>query len=214
MLRISLLLSLLLTTSCQAAKPAPGPAASVQALDSLELSPPGGGISVPVDLAMSPTMGASAPKVTVIEFSNFRCRPCGDMSKAIHALAKEHPDDLRLIFKHGLLGEATYSYEVHEAAQAANAQGKFWEYAEVLFSKQMAFSNQQLRAYTLLSGVEPLQWGKDMAAQKYRAVIERDFYEADLLQHKGTPVIYINGVGYFGLPKEQIVSKIKEALGS
>jgi protein-disulfide isomerase len=159
-------------------------------------------------------MGASAPKVTVVEFSNFRCRPCGEMSNSIRALAKEYPNDLRLIFKHGLLGEATYSYEVHEAAQAANAQGKFWEYAEVLFSKQMAFSNQQLRAYTQLSGVDPLLWGKDMAKQKYRAVIERDFYEADLLQHKGTPVIYINGVGYFGLPKEQIVAKIKEALGS
>jgi protein-disulfide isomerase len=213
MLRISLLLFVFLG-SCQA-KPAPTPApTSSESLESIELTPPGGGLSVPVDLAMSPTMGSSAAKVTIIEFSNFRCKPCGEMSKAIHALAEENPKDLRLIFKHGLLGEATYSYEVHEAAQAANAQGKFWEYAEVLFSKQMAFSNQQLRAYTQLSGVDPIQWSKDMAVQKYRAVIERDFYEADLLQHRGTPVIYINGVGYFGLPKEQIIAKIKEALGS
>jgi protein-disulfide isomerase len=214
MLRTSLLLAVFLVASCQPTRPTPNPTPSTQSLDSLELTPPGGGLSVPVDLALSPTMGASAPKVTVVEFSNFRCRPCGEMSNSIHALAKEHPNDLRLIFKHGLLGEATYSYEVHEAAQTANAQGKFWEYAEVLFSKQMAFSNQQLRAYTQLSGVDPLLWGKDMAKQKYRAVIERDFYEADLLQHKGTPVIYINGMGYFGLPKEQIVAKIKEALGS
>src|SRR5262245_49702286 len=128
---LPVLLLCLVSFSCSEKKAAPSPALPTGvALESLEVTPPVGGQAMPIDLAGSPERGSTSAKVVVVEYSNFRCRPCSRMSKTLTAVAARHPEEVLLVFKHGLLGEASQSLYIHEAAQAAAAQGKFWEYEE------------------------------------------------------------------------------------
>jgi protein-disulfide isomerase len=178
----------------------------------LEVTPVGGGEAIPIDLEGAPARGGSEARIVIVEYSNFRCKPCAKMARTLSGLAAENPGRLRLIFKHGLLGEAAASYLVHEAAQAAAAQGKFWEYEELLFSRQMAFSEGELKGYAAEVGLDVPRFEKELASHVHRGAVDRDFYEADLLGHKGTPVIYVNGRGYFGLSDAEIKQKVEAAL--
>jgi protein-disulfide isomerase len=211
-MRWFLVLGLIFAACQQKADAPPAPQASAAGELSLEVNPLGGGPSAPIDISGSPVMGPEGAKLTIVEFTNFRCKPCSRMSKVIGAFAKEHPKEVRVIFKHGLLGDPGASFPVHEAAQAAQEQGKFWEFEELLFSKQMAFSTMQLQSYAAIAGLDSVRFNQDTASQRWRPIVERDFYEADLLGHRGTPVVYVNGQGYFGVSDSEMKAKLEAML--
>ena len=79
--------------------------------------------------------GASAEnaELTIIEYSDFQCPACAGASPYIDAIVKTTPG-IRLIFRHLPL-ESLHdkAHLAAEAAEAAGAQGKFWEMYNLLF---------------------------------------------------------------------------------
>lgn len=211
-MRILFVVSLLLgVIACQGEKPKAPASKSGPSEYGIEATSPDGS-PVVMDISESPSLGNPGAEVVVVEYTNFFCKPCARMAKTLNALAKEHPEEIQLIFKHGLLGDPARSYPVHEAAQAAYAQGKFWEYKELLFSHQMAYSPEELKSYAKEAGLDLERFTRDLATHAHRGVVERDFYEAELFGHRGTPVVYINGKGYFGVSDVEVRATIEAAL--
>jgi len=98
-----------------------------------------------------------------------------------------------------------------EAAEAAGAQGKFWEMHDLLFARQAEWHSTPLDAMVdVLTGyaeeldLDVEQFRADLDAAKYRPLIEQRYQEAAELGLPGTPTIFLNGQYYDG-PRNEFV---------
>jgi len=81
-----------------------------------------------------------------------------------------------------------------QAAEAAKAQGKFWEYINLLFKNQTALDDENLKKYATQVGLDRKRFDAELAESKYDANIRRDIDEGEVYGVEATPTIFINGV--------------------
>ena len=104
--------------------------------------------AIPQDKAISADKGSesihirgnpNAP-VTMEEFGDFQCPPCGSFAAFAGELLKEYDSRLRIVFRHFPLAAHEHAREAALAAEAAGLQGHFWEMYDVLYREQAAWS--------------------------------------------------------------------------
>ncbi len=84
------------------------------------------------------------------------------------------------------------------AARAAQEQGKFWEYHDLLYENQGsvnsgAFSDEKLIGFAREAGLDVEQFEASLKSHEYETVVNRDFREAQDIGVQGTPSFTING---------------------
>src|ERR1700747_2190167 len=84
-------------------------------------------------------LGPSDAAVTLEEFGDFQCPPCGKLSEPINELQKKY--NLRVIFREFPLAVHAHARDAAYAAEAAGRQGRFWEMHDLLFREQAVWSN-------------------------------------------------------------------------
>jgi protein-disulfide isomerase len=80
-----------------------------------------------------------------------------------------------------------------EAANCANAQGKFWEYNAKLFANQSALGDDKLKEYAKEIGLDTAKFDQCLAEKPFRAAIDKDIADASKVGVNGTPAFFING---------------------
>ncbi|HET6583211.1 MAG TPA: thioredoxin domain-containing protein, partial [Nannocystaceae bacterium] len=86
-----------------------------------------------VPAADAPMLGPENALVTIIVFSDFQCPFCARVQPTLAELRKQHPDDLRIVFRHMPLTMHPHARAAAKAAIAADRQGKFWRMHDFLF---------------------------------------------------------------------------------
>jgi protein-disulfide isomerase len=124
-----------------------------------------------------------------------------------------NPADVRVIFRHYPLDREcnpTLSQQVHPsscaasvAAECAGEQGKFWEYADLLFADQKQYTRQDLDAYARVVDLDISRFDACLADGRMKSVIDEDVEEAQRIKIKATPTLIINGRLIEGLPSPQ-----------
>lgn len=135
---------------------------------------------------------ADAP-VTVIEFADFECSFCSKVAPVFRELLRAYPDQIRLIFKHTPLSIHLNAPLAHEAAQAAAAQGKFWEMHDLLFANQNRLQLDDLVRYAQQLHLDLAAFHGALTSRVYRPLIEQELTEAKGLGVIATPTFFING---------------------
>ena len=79
-------------------------------------------------------------------------------------------------------------------AGAANAQGKFFEYTEILYKNQSALDNESLKKYAAQIGLNVQQFELDLNSEKTAAEVRKDIADGESYGINSTPTIYVNGV--------------------
>lgn len=99
------------------------------------------------------------------------------------------------------------------AARAAQAQGKFWEYHDLLFRSQSGvFSDEALVALAREAGLDVERFRNDLQGGRYAEAVGRDFQEGQERGVSGTPTFVVNGQVLVGLqPLETFEEVIEEA---
>jgi protein-disulfide isomerase len=99
------------------------------------------------------------------------------------------------------------------AARSAQAQGKFWEYHELLFENQSeVFSDEFLVDLAEEAGLNVPRFEEDFYSGRYEEAIATDFQEGQRLGVTGTPAFVVNGQMMVGLqPMETFEQVIEEA---
>jgi protein-disulfide isomerase len=100
------------------------------------------------------------------------------------------------------------------AADAANAQGKFWEYGEILYSHQDALDAASLKKYAEQLGLNVRQFEIDSNSEKYAAEVRKDMADGVAYGVTGTPTIFVNGVMVRHLSADDFREAIQNALKS
>ncbi len=87
----------------------------------------------------------------------------------------------------------TKAQAAHEAAEAANLQGKFWEMHDKIFSDQRGMSDEKYVEYATEIGLDPEKFKRDLESPEVAKRIAGDTTQASKLGVTGTPAFFING---------------------
>ncbi len=109
------------------------------------------------------------------------------------------------------------SVDAAVAARAAQAQGEFWEYHDLLYANQSSgnsggYSEENLLALAEEAGLDRRRFEEDLGSARYEKTVQADFREGQDLGINGTPTFFINGRVLVGLqPLEVFEQAIEEA---
>lgn len=156
-----------------------------------EPEPPVQKISVDDD----PSQGNPNAPVTIVMFSDFQCSACSATHPIVKEVMQQYGDKVRLVVRDfPLHGVHENAQKAAEAAGAANAQGKFFEYIEILYSNQNALDNASLKKYAAQIGLNRAKFDAELDKGVYAAEIEKDAAEGESYGIRGTPTLFINGM--------------------
>jgi protein-disulfide isomerase len=135
--------------------------------------------------------------VTLEEFGDFQCPPCGQFASFVEELLREYDSRLRVVFRNFPLPAHEHAREAAQAAEAAGFQGKFWEMHDTLYREQLAWSKapnarELFESYAGTLGLDLEQFKKDMESDKARERVDSDHALGDSLGVKVTPTLFIN----------------------
>jgi hypothetical protein len=148
--------------------------------------------------AVGPSKGPSSAPVTLVEFGDFECRPCGRMKPAVDAILKSHPDDVRFVFRELPLSVHPHARRAAEAAMAADSLDGFWRYHEILYRHQDALSDPRPlpdtppRPARSPDALPTRHVAGD--ATRAAAVVRRTCATPAVSSPAGTPTFFVNGV--------------------
>jgi protein-disulfide isomerase len=158
--------------------------------------------------------GAATAPVTLLEYGSFECIDCGRAYPIIKEVQKLLGDNLRFVFRHfPIVQTHPHSLRAAEAAEAAGAQGKFWEMHDELFTHQKSLEDNHLSRYASRIGLDLERFNHDMAEHTFLKQIEADYNQSLFDEHvTGTPTLYINEGRYTGATDlENLLVAIKQA---
>ena len=142
--------------------------------------------------------GSAKGTITIEEFADFQCPPCGGISGIVKELEKKNTDRLRVVFRHYPLRNHANAVPAALAAEAAGLQGKFWEMHDELFKNQLAWSKAPeprslFTDYATSLGLDTKRFAADMNDEKLKARVTADQERATSMGVSRTPSIFING---------------------
>jgi protein-disulfide isomerase len=140
-----------------------------------------------------PSKGSPTAPVTLIEFTDFQCPSCGMAQPILERLTTEYGDRLRLVVRDFPLEQHEFARKAAEAAEAARAQGKYWEYASLLFTNQKELGVAKLKEYATQVGLDRAKFDAALDSGQFADKVQRDFQEGMLLGIGSTPTFYVNG---------------------
>jgi protein-disulfide isomerase len=146
-----------------------------------------------IPIGDSPVRGGANAKVTIVEFMDFECPFCARVRPTIDQILKTYGDQVRVVFKHYPLPIHPQAPGAAQAAEAAHAQGKFWEMHDLLFENQRQLGDAQYDAWAKEIGLDVARFDHDRASKDVKDRIDRDEKEGDQVGVSGTPAFYING---------------------
>jgi protein-disulfide isomerase len=131
--------------------------------------------------------------VVIAVFSDFQCPACAALVPVIDQMLEQYPANVKVVFKHYPLNSHTYSRQAAAAAIAADRQGLFWEYHDLLFKNHKQLSDQKIRDIAVVLGLDMEQFQKDLRDPQVQAIINQDRSEAAGVGVRSTPTVFING---------------------
>lgn len=143
-------------------------------------------------------VATASAKVTIVEFSDFQCPACKSVQPTVDQILKDYRGKVNFYYRHFPLPQHKNAIPAALAAEAALEQGKFWEMANILFSKQEEWAESSnakdlFLDYTKELNLNEDQFKKDLENNKFTQKIERDNTDALTLKLNSTPTFFVNG---------------------
>ena len=141
----------------------------------------------------APSFGPEDAKVTVVEFSDFQCPYCSRAATVVDQVKEKYGTRVRFIFRQFPLPMHENARGAAEAALAANAQGKFWEFHDKLFQNQGKLTRDGLESFAKEAGLNVAEFKKALDGKTYAADVDADMKLGESVAVQGTPTMFING---------------------
>lgn len=143
--------------------------------------------------------GNPSSKVTLIEYGDFQCPACAQYHPLVKALKDEFGEQVAFGFRHFPLSQShPNARSAARAAEAAGAQGKFWEMHDLLFERQTEWAPKPSPQGTFISYANELGLNID----QFETDMDRDDIDDKITSHyqagiaskvNATPTFFLNG---------------------
>lgn len=154
------------------------------------------------------SFGSPDSPITLFWFSDLQSNLSVKATQLVRKLIDSHPGQIRLVFKNRPLEIHPGAILLHEAAMAANAQGKFWQMHDLIIANPQKATRQDLLAYAKGIGLDSDRFQKELDSGRYRPKIEADVQEAQRRGVLGSPVFFLNASRVDGLQREAVFNEL------
>ncbi|MBU5689639.1 MAG: DsbA family protein [Candidatus Aenigmatarchaeota archaeon] len=145
-----------------------------------------------------PSVGNQDATVTIKSFSEFQCPYCADFYTKTYPEIKEKYVDagkVKFVFYELPSEQHAFSFKASEAARCAYDQGKYEEYAMLLYSRQKQWGRigpSLFDDYAKEIGLDVAEFNKCLQSGAMKEIILKEMQESKQYQITGTPTFFIN----------------------
>lgn len=165
-----------------------------------------------IALAAGASRGDVNAAVTIVEFTDFQCSACGGMYPIVEEVLKSYDNRVHFVIRNFPLATLhANAFNAAQAAEAAKAQGKFWEYIDVLFKNQTTLDVDSLKKYATQVGLDRKRFDAELDSGRYVALVRRDMEDGEEYGVEATPTFFINGVVLTDYSGEGLRAAIEKA---
>ncbi|MGB0872989.1 MAG: Na+/H+ antiporter NhaA [Solirubrobacterales bacterium] len=151
-------------------------------------------LTMPVDPERDHIRGPANAKVTLLEYGDYECIYCGRAEDTIRELLERFGGELTYAWRHLPLQDVhPHAQLAAEAAEAAGAQGRYWEMHDLMIEHQNAIEISDLRDYAKRVGLDVDRFWEDLRERNFADRVAEDVEGADESLVTGTPSFFING---------------------
>lgn len=137
--------------------------------------------------------------LVLVEYADYECPYSGEADRIVKELQQELGDRLCFVFRNFPLSDKhDHAERAAEAAEAAAAQGCFWEMHDLLFENQDALGEQDLLNYAVEAGVQRSRWLRELESGHCAERVLADSRSGNESGVRGTPAFFINGARHTG----------------
>jgi protein-disulfide isomerase len=156
-------------------------------------------LTLPVSEERDHIQGANDAPVTFVEYGDYECPYCGAAYPIVKEVQARMGDRIRFVFRNfPITTSHPHAEQAAEAAEAAAAQGSFWEMHDYLYEHQRQLEDQDLRGYAEELGLDVEKFDRELADHSHAARVREDFMSGVRSGVNGTPTFYINGERHDG----------------
>jgi protein-disulfide isomerase len=153
--------------------------------------------------------------VTLVEYGDYECPHCGRAHVILQEL-RAQGSRFRLAYRHFPLAAIhPHAEPAAEAAEAAGAQGHFWDMHKLLFEHQGALDMVHLLGYARALSLDLNRFTAELRDRTFAPKVKEDFLSGARSGVNGTPTFFINGqrhTGSYELPS--LLAAIQSAAGA
>jgi protein-disulfide isomerase len=140
----------------------------------------------------------------IIEYADFECPYCAAFDARLRALS------LRRVFRHfPVRSSHPRAWAAACAAEAAGAQGRFWDMHDLLYDDQARLEDPHLWRRAAELGLDVERFDADRRSEPVLARVQRDFRSGVRAGVVTTPTLFFGGEPYFG----EAISSLLATLG-
>ena len=143
--------------------------------------------------------GGADARVTLVEYGDYECPGCGEAYWIVRKLEETLGEQMRFVFRHYAFARLHPNAEIAaQAAEAAGAQGKFWEMHETLFEHPHALGRKDVAGYAEGLSLDMKRFSTELKSEMYLDRVRADFRTGVQNGVYGTPGLFIGGVRHDG----------------
>jgi len=159
-------------------------------------------LMIPVTIERDHIEGPSNAPLTLVEYGDYQCPYCGAAYPEVKKVQKQLGPKLRFVFRNfPITNSHEFAQHAAEIAEAAGAQGRFWEMHDFLYEHQNLLGNDNsIFAYAQKLRLDIQRLTKEVGDDTYLNRIREDFTGGVRSGVNGTPTFYIKGTRYNGSP--------------
>jgi protein-disulfide isomerase len=151
------------------------------------------GLRPHLDLRRDHIRGSDHPAVTLVEYGDYQSSACVTVAWELAELRSRFDGELRVAFRHFPIGDAhPLALHAAEVAEAAGAQGRFWEMHDLIYGRDRALEPELLRKLAKGIGLDLERLGSDLADDAHLRHVMEDFQSGVDSGVNGTPTFFIN----------------------
>ena len=151
-------------------------------------------LTMPVSEDRDHIQGPADAAVTLVQYGDYECPYCGAAYPIIKDVQARMGERLRFVFRNfPITTSHPHAEQAAEAAEAAAAQGRFWQMHDLLYENQRRLRDKDLRAYAEQLGLDVELFDKELAERVHTERVQEDFMSGVRSGVNGTPTFYING---------------------
>jgi protein-disulfide isomerase len=156
-------------------------------------------LSRPVEPERDHIRGPQSAPLTLVEYADFGCHFCARVTGAADEIRRHFGDDLRYVFRHLPQEDEHPDAELAAAAaEAAGAQGRFWEMHDMLFEHQDQLELEDLAGYAARLGLDVEEFLRGLTEERYAHRVRQDVADAEASGARGTPTFFIGAERHIG----------------
>lgn len=158
-------------------------------------------------------LGPVGAPVTLVEYGDYECPHSYQAFFIVKDIQKWLGNGLCFVFRHfPLIKIHPHAARAASAAEAADAQGFFWEMHDQLFVHQQQIDDEHLTRYAEAIGLDSQRFIRDLEASTYRDRVQQDITSGRKSGVRQTPTFFINGkVHQGGWELDDLVVAIEQA---